>query len=471
MKDNPPGVSTAKCTSEHLSDIAARARKKPKKRKMDKPSGSDEDENDCESVSSVETDETVQDIDDMDQGQPNDENEAGFKLVSHRKKRPTGVPVLLQPAPGRRLQELNPLTLSKAVCDTMGESPVRHRFTSRGGLLIDVKSEDAVNKLLKCKALCEVNIKPTIPSAYTKNTGIIKGVPKWHTDADILEFLAGQGVIFARRIRYRGRDADEQVLRDTDKVVLTFKPNSERPTKINLGFTRHEVEEYIETPPRCYKCQRPGHVAKYCQNEERCKRCSGPHDIKQCRPENSQKCANCGLPQVASHLGCKARSLAMRNTKTFVYGRKERIQSNAEATSSVRAPPLTTEDNTNDWPRLESVAPRDQGATASNAQPAHRSSAHQKYPAAKNTSNSRQNSEKGLDPPLTVSSVGNHPTNLPKTENGNSAATVIAVVFATLRTIVESMPASPNREALRALLALEPILVQNLQSGSSRTHD
>lgn len=108
------------------------------------------------------------------------------------------MPLLLRPAPGRLLQQLNPLTLSKAVCDTL-QSPVRHCFTSRGGRLIGVKTEKSVNKLLKCKALCEVNIKPTIPSAYTKNAGIIKGVPKRHTD--ILEVLASQDVTFARRIR------------------------------------------------------------------------------------------------------------------------------------------------------------------------------------------------------------------------------------------------------------------------------
>ncbi|KAG0412903.1 hypothetical protein HPB47_009948 [Ixodes persulcatus] len=58
------------------------------------------------------------------------------------------------------------------------------------------------------------------------------------------------------------RENATDVAQPTDRVVLTFRPNTERPDKINLGFTRHEVTEYIEAPPRCFNCQALGHIAK-----------------------------------------------------------------------------------------------------------------------------------------------------------------------------------------------------------------
>ncbi|KAH7941146.1 hypothetical protein HPB49_010432 [Dermacentor silvarum] len=47
------------------------------------------------------------------------------------------------------------------------------------------------------------------------------------------------------------------------------RPNTDRTEKINLGFTRHETIDYVETPPQCFKCQRYGHLAKYCRGDQR----------------------------------------------------------------------------------------------------------------------------------------------------------------------------------------------------------
>ncbi|KAH7977909.1 hypothetical protein HPB49_003936 [Dermacentor silvarum] len=49
----------------------------------------------------------------------------------------------------------------------------------------------------------------------------------------------------------------------------TDPESNHRPEEINLGFTRHETIDYVETPPRCFKCQRYGHVAKYCRGDQR----------------------------------------------------------------------------------------------------------------------------------------------------------------------------------------------------------
>ncbi|KAM7309944.1 hypothetical protein ISCGN_006916 [Ixodes scapularis] len=188
----------------------------------------------------------------MDQGFTEGDLE-GFILVEHRRQRTSGVPVLLTPADkAHRLQQQNPLILSTQVNTAAGGPIIRHRFTARGGLLVEVADATSVNKLLQVRCLGDIPIQVNIPSAYLQNYGLIKAVPTWYTDAELRDYLQPEGVIAARRL-YRRRGKPGDAASPSDRVVLTFRPNTERPTKVNLGFTRHEVVEYIEAPPRLYR--------------------------------------------------------------------------------------------------------------------------------------------------------------------------------------------------------------------------
>ncbi|KAM7312104.1 uncharacterized protein ISCGN_009009 [Ixodes scapularis] len=196
----------------------------------------------------------------------------GFILVQHRMQRTTGVPVLLTPSnETQRLQQLNPLMLSTDVNTAAGGPIIRHQFTARGGLLVEVAEVSSVNKLMQVQTLGGIPVQVTIPTTYLQNFGLIKGVPLWYTDAQLAEFLQSEGVVAARR-HYRRRGKPGDAATPSDRVVLTFRSNTERPSKVNLGFTRHEVAEYIEAPPRCYNCQALGHIAKYCKQSPKCKR-------------------------------------------------------------------------------------------------------------------------------------------------------------------------------------------------------
>ncbi|KAG0410847.1 hypothetical protein HPB47_012029, partial [Ixodes persulcatus] len=111
-----------------------------------------------------------------------------------------------------------------------------YAIADRGGFLVEVADATSVNKLLQVRCLGDIPIQVTIPSAYLQNYGLIKAVPTWYTDGELREYLQPEG---------KPGDAASP----SDRVVLTFRPNTERPTKVNLGFTRHEVVEYIEAPP------------------------------------------------------------------------------------------------------------------------------------------------------------------------------------------------------------------------------
>lgn len=273
----------------------------------------------CAQVTATEGGDNTTEMADMDQ--------EGFKVVSHRKRRTVGIPVLLSPTEkGKDLRRENPIALFSVISSLLGKAPNRGRFTAQGALLLDVTTEEEVDILLRCNRLGGVAVCARLPYSYVQNTCIIRGVPKWHTEEELLTYLRPQGVTHVRRVVRRDPSSpDKWQVVPTDAVVLTFPPNSERPEKINLGFTRHVVADYTESPPRCFKCQRYGHVAKSCRGEQRCKRCGGPHDFMNCKRDVT--CANCGGDHPASYSGCPFRVSALHQRKAFLSGPESPPQS------------------------------------------------------------------------------------------------------------------------------------------------
>ncbi|KAG0422671.1 hypothetical protein HPB47_001530 [Ixodes persulcatus] len=274
----------------------------------------------------------------------------GFVLVEHRRHRTTGVPVLLTPtSETQRLQQQNPLRLSAEVNTAGGGPIIRHCFTARGGLLLKVAEVASVNKLLQIRTLGNIPIQVTIPSAYLQNFGMIKGVPLWHTDTELAEFLQPEGVIAAHHL-YRRRGKPGDAAKASDRVILTFRPHTERPSKVNLGFTRHDVAEYIEAPPRCFNCQAFGHIAKSCKENTKRKKCGEPHSTKGCKGEAPVKCADYSGEHPANYSNCKVRLAALKKTKTFVRGPPPPPPIRDDPPSQESYPPLPPRDQANPTP-------------------------------------------------------------------------------------------------------------------------
>ncbi|KAH7945975.1 hypothetical protein HPB49_018402 [Dermacentor silvarum] len=272
------GARTQAGTDEH-SAMTSQGVTPGQKRQLvctSQPDCKRQDTGDSEDESTIIEDDNVANFSDLDM------DEGGFRVVRHRKDRAEGIPVLITAASERAdLRQVNPILLYSELEATLGGAPVKSRFTAQGALLLDVETEGQANILLETKNIGGIAISARVPHSYMKNTCIVRGVPKWYSDEELLTFLRPQGVFHAKRIIRRVQtSSSEWESRRTNSVVLTFAPNSERPEKINLGFTRHELVDYVETPPRCFRCQRFGHIAKYCRGEQRCKRCGGSHDFK-----------------------------------------------------------------------------------------------------------------------------------------------------------------------------------------------
>lgn len=270
-----------------------------------------------------------------------------------------------------------------------------------------------------------------------QNTCIIKGIPKRYTEEDLLDYLRPQGVLHVRRIvRRTGSSVDDWKTTPSDAVVLSFAPNTERPTTINLGFTRHATADYTETPPRCLKCQRFGHVAKFCKEDQRCKRRAGPHDFKQCKANFT--CANCGADHPASFSGCPFRVSALHRKKAFIEG--PRSPPSQLAPDSDSFPPLSAEEpvkvtkNTETAANIQQTEPRDLPTT-----PDHLGAV-----------------QRGCDQYANVLKERRVHSREVKVDD---CARVIRALFATLRSHLASMAPSFLKNILETMLSLEPVIL------------
>ena len=174
---------------------------------------------------------------------------------------------------------------------------------SKNSLLIEVSSEEQLQKLNKLTNVAghPVTVQPHRTMNYTKGTIYSENLGN-STEEEILECLTDQGVIKIERMK---RKQGNQLI-DTHRYILTFKLNR-LPRVVKLADWHHEiVDQYIPRPMRCLKCQRLGHLRKWCRHiEDTCANCcQNEHTSQTCN--NASFCQNCKGPHPPASRECPA---------------------------------------------------------------------------------------------------------------------------------------------------------------------
>ena len=159
-----------------------------------------------------------------------------------------------------------------------------------GAFLVECSTRKASDLLLKRDggSLHDRKIRVRIHAQLNSSKGVIRCADlRDCTEAEIKEELAEQGVTDVRRIVI----TKESRKVPTGTLILTFGMTT-LPESLKIGYMNVRVTPYIPSPMRCFKCQRFGHISKFCKNKEICNLCAQEHHDGDCK--GPKLCVNCG---------------------------------------------------------------------------------------------------------------------------------------------------------------------------------
>ncbi|KAL1474206.1 hypothetical protein MTO96_038157 [Rhipicephalus appendiculatus] len=127
-------------------------------------------------------------------------DQSAFTVVSYKKERAAGVPVILKPTQhDRSFWKVNPNLLASAVVTTAQEKVLSHCLNKDGSLMVTMSSVPAANRPLAVTELAGVVVEARVPYSYSATYGRIQDVPVEYSDDDLKEYLSEQGVISAKK--------------------------------------------------------------------------------------------------------------------------------------------------------------------------------------------------------------------------------------------------------------------------------
>lgn len=179
----------------------------------------------------------------------------------------------------------------------------------KNGVIIESESEEGLKKLMENEDLKKAGMSVGLPTR--KNPVVmVYDVNAKLKDQEIKE------EIFARNMQ--GSDIQEEEFTEEFKIRHKYAEKSagkgdsrrnhlvaecsvrvrnwlRRKGKVFIEWESCRIKDYVDVA-RCYKCQRYGHVAKFCKSKEpSCSWCAGEHEFKDCKKNKQEdvKCVNC----------------------------------------------------------------------------------------------------------------------------------------------------------------------------------
>ncbi|XP_023240712.1 uncharacterized protein LOC111639152 [Centruroides sculpturatus] len=176
------------------------------------------------------------------------------------------------------------------------------RKLRRGGIAIEVGTEEEKKKLRR--EIEEKTGLKTREPVKRRPRIVIYGVSKDASKEEVEECLFEQNDIlncnldiedYKKEVELKFKYGNRQKL--TVNWVAEVSPRVRQvllpKKKINLGWSRCGIEEYINVT-QCYKCCKLGHIAKNCEEKDIvCSQCGQQHRFKDCPNKGRADCCNC----------------------------------------------------------------------------------------------------------------------------------------------------------------------------------
>jgi len=184
---------------------------------------------------------------------------------------------------------------------------VRRLVHIRNGVIVEAETDEGVDNLLAHVPLREAGLKVERPTKK-KPVVMIYDVGADLKDEEIKDEVYHKNMQdseigkdeFMQEFTIRYKHKDKRTAgRKVHLVVETsvrVRNWLRRKEGLFIEWQCCRVKDYVDVA-RCYKCQRYGHIAKYCENEKpSCSHCAGEHVYKDCPDKNKKEkecCANC----------------------------------------------------------------------------------------------------------------------------------------------------------------------------------
>ena len=181
-----------------------------------------------------------------------------------------------------KLDQLSLFLIKKIISSRSNPKTVKKLQT--GNLLVEVESKKHAENLLKMEKFHYLKCHAYLHTKSHTSNGVVRSKElSLATPEEIETTFQKQGIKEYRRVTIRRND--ETI--ETHTYILTFEKSS-MPKEIRIGYTIERVEQYIQAPLRCFKCQKFGHYKEICRGRQVC----GKHD-----PDHMEnECKLCKLP-------------------------------------------------------------------------------------------------------------------------------------------------------------------------------
>ncbi|KAJ8674953.1 hypothetical protein QAD02_010739 [Eretmocerus hayati] len=232
---------------------------------------------------------------------------------------------------------------------------------SNNKLCITVLNRQIANKILSLKEWKMNNLEVFIPNHLMTRQGVIKGVPEYFSEEEILQNLVAKDphfgnveIVNVKRFSTRkvNQESGQTIMLPTKTVQVTFRGQF-LPPRVSMYKIHMRVEAYCPQVRQCYRCFNFGHVKANCKaSQEICGHCGDPAHSPETpcsRKDLSPQCKNCKKNHRANDRACEVRKrqqeirdLASTKNISVPEAKKIIISRKRYVTNSAEFPPLNS---------------------------------------------------------------------------------------------------------------------------------